>query len=76
MIAFLARTSVRMLLFAAFLYGTFFIPLGPRTLYGHLSRIAGTAEAHELFGAVSGAAHDASRAVVARVEGIKSAARR
>ncbi len=60
-----------MLVLAAALYGTFFVPIGSRTLYGHLRRIAATSEAHELFGAVSGVAHDAGKAVASRVEKLK-----
>jgi hypothetical protein len=72
MIGFFLRAAVRMLVLAGVLYGTFFVPIGPRTLYGHLTRIAGTQEAHELFGAVSTVAKDASKVVVHRVEGIRA----
>ena len=37
-----------MLSLAALVYVTFFVQLGDRSLYGHLSRIAGTHEAREL----------------------------
>lgn len=30
------------------LYGVFFVPLGERTMYQHLSRVAGTDEAQDL----------------------------
>jgi hypothetical protein len=71
-IGFLLRAAVRMLVLAAVLYGTFFIPIGPRTLYGHLSRIASTQEAHELFGAVSTAAKDAGKVVASKVERVRA----
>ena len=53
MLGFFARTALRMLALAGVLYATFFVPLGPRTLYGHMSRIAATSEAHELFAALA-----------------------
>ncbi len=63
MIAFFLRTAVKMLVLSAVLYGTFFVPLGRYTLYGHLSRIAGTNEAQELRGEVSGALEEATEGV-------------
>ena len=67
MLGFFARTALRMLALAGLLYVTFFVPLGPHTLYGHLSRIAATDEAHELFSAVAVRLHDASHAVARHV---------
>jgi hypothetical protein len=70
MIGFMVRTGVRMLSLAGFLYFTFFVELGPHTLYEHLSRIADTREAGELSGAVRGAvveAYDGARQQLARL---------
>lgn len=44
-----------MLVLAGLLYFAFFVPLGPHTLYRHVTRIAATDEATELSRAVSGA---------------------
>jgi hypothetical protein len=63
MIGFLLRATVKMVLLSAVLYGTFFLPLGRYTLYGHLSRIADTSEAQELTGEVSGVLKDATSGV-------------
>jgi hypothetical protein len=67
MVGFFARTAFRMLALAGVLYATFFVPLGPRTLYGHMSRIAATDEAHELFAAVGTQLKDASQALLAKL---------
>jgi hypothetical protein len=67
MIAFMVRTGLRMLTLAGLLYFGFFVQLGPRTLYGHLSRIAATEEAGELSTAVSSAAKRFYSAVTERV---------
>lgn len=67
MIGFLVRTGVRMLSLAGVLYVTFFVPVGSHTLYGHLSRIAGTQEADELSRAASAAAGEAYDAVRSRL---------
>jgi hypothetical protein len=58
-----------MLSLAGVLYVTFFVPLGPHTLYGHLSRIADTQEAAELSRAVSAAAGKAYDSVKNRLSG-------
>jgi hypothetical protein len=71
MIGFMVRTGVRMLSLAALLYFTFFVPLGPHTLYGHLSRIAATPEAGELSTAVSSVAEQAYDALSERVAGLR-----
>jgi len=71
MIGFMVRTGVRMLSLAGVLYVTFFVPLGPRTLYGHLSRIADTQEASELSQAVSVVAGDAYDAVKSRLSALR-----
>jgi hypothetical protein len=67
MLAFVLRLAVRMLVLAAVLYATFFVPIGTRTLYAHITRIAATDEAHELIEAVSIKAKEAAHAVAARV---------
>jgi hypothetical protein len=67
MTGFLIRTGVRMLSLAGVLYFTFFVPLGPHTLYGHLSRIADTQEAAEFSRAVSASAAQAYDALKSRV---------
>ena len=72
MIAFFLRAAVKMLVLSAVLYGTFFVPLGRYTLYGHLSRIAGTSEAQELGGEVSTALEDAKSGVTEQVGRIAS----
>ena len=56
-----------MLALAGLLYVTFFVALGPHTLYGHVRRIAGTSEAHDLFGALSTQVDAASHALRERV---------
>jgi hypothetical protein len=75
MLGFFVRTGMRMMALAGVLYATFFVPLGPYTLYGHMSRIAATSEAHELFAAVSTRIETATAAVSARVRGLKTDAR-
>jgi hypothetical protein len=72
MLGFFARTALRMLALAGALYATFFVPLGPYTLYGHMSRIAKTSEAHELFAAVGAQLKDASSAVLSHLHDIES----
>ena len=52
MLRFLFNAALRMLLMAALVYGTFFVPIGEHTLYRHAVRIGGTAEAQELWSAV------------------------
>lgn len=42
------KTCVLSVLLAVTLYGVFFVPLGERTLWEHLSRIAATEEAQDL----------------------------
>ena len=49
----------------------FFVPLGPYTLYGHMSRIARTTEAHDLFSAVSTRVEGATAVVAERVRDLK-----
>jgi len=71
MIGFMVRTGVRMLSLAGVLYVTFFVPLGPHTLYGHLSRIADTQEAGELSQAVSVAAGEAYDAMKSRLSALR-----
>jgi hypothetical protein len=65
------RTGVRMLSLAGVLYFCFFVSLGEHTLYGHLSRIAGTREADELSDAVTSAAAHAYAAIAERVADIR-----
>jgi hypothetical protein len=72
MLGFLIRSGMRMLALAGLLYVTFFVPLGSYTLYGHMSRIAATAEAHELFSAVSTRVESATAVVTARVRELKA----
>ena len=68
MIGFALRAGFRMLALAGALYVTFFVPIGPRTLYGHMARIAKTQEAHELYEAVSDTAKQAADALRDRVK--------
>ena len=75
MLGFLARTGMRMLALAGVLYVTFFVPLGPHTLYGHMSRIAATAEAHDLFAAISTRVEAATAVVAARVHALHADSR-
>jgi hypothetical protein len=56
-----------MLALAALLYCMFFVPIGERTLYAHLSRIASTEEAQELVGAVATLVASAKAALVSRL---------
>jgi hypothetical protein len=42
------KASVAFVVFSILLYFFFFVPLGRRTLYEHVSRIAATDEAQEL----------------------------
>jgi hypothetical protein len=64
---FLFDAAIRMLLLAALIYATFFVPIGEHTLYKHAVRIGGTPEAQELWSAVvdagSGAVQQLSDAV-------------
>jgi hypothetical protein len=52
---FLFNTALRMLMLAAMVYVTFFVPLGSYTLYRHSVRIGSTSEAQELWSAVGSA---------------------
>jgi hypothetical protein len=72
MIGFLVRAALRMLMLAGVLYVTFFVPLGPRTLYGHMARISATPEAHELVAAVSTQAKETARAFASRIGALKT----
>jgi hypothetical protein len=71
MIGFVVRMGFRMLALAGVLYVTFFVPIGPRTLYGHMTRIASTSEAHELGAAVYASAKDAVSAGLAKFDALK-----
>ena len=71
MIGFMVRTAVRMLTLAGLLYVAFFVPVGPYTLYGHLTRIAATREAGELTQALSDAATQAYAALSERVTAMR-----
>lgn len=67
MLRFLFNAALRMLMLAALLYATFFVPIGEHTLYKHAVRIGGTPEAQELWSSVvaagTGAAQRLSDAV-------------
>lgn len=63
----LLRLTVQMLALAALLYFVFFVPVGERTLYAHLARIASTDEAQELLGAVATLVATAKAALVSRL---------
>ena len=56
MLRFLFNAALRMLVMAALVYGTFFVPIGEHTLYRHAVRIGSTAEAQELWAAFLDAA--------------------
>jgi hypothetical protein len=56
-----------MLSLAAMVYCCFFVPIGQRTLYAHISRIAATREARELGSAVSELVADAKAALSSRL---------
>ena len=64
---FLFNAALRMLMLAALIYATFFVPVGEHTLYKHAVRISGTPEAQELWGSVvavgAGAAHHLTEAI-------------
>jgi hypothetical protein len=64
---FLFDAALRMLMLAALIYVSFFVPIGAHTLYKHVVRIGGTPEAQELWSAVveagSGAVQHLSDAV-------------
>lgn len=75
MIGFLLKSALAMLVFAAVLYGTFFVPFGRHTLYGHLSRVAATEEAQELGGEVAQAVEGAGQQVTSRFGNPESASR-
>jgi hypothetical protein len=68
MIQKLTRASVRSLIVVALLYVTFFVPVGPFTLFGHASRIASTREAHEFVDAIFGAFRHMGSALTARIK--------
>jgi hypothetical protein len=70
MLGFLLRGALRMLALAGALYFAFFVSLGERTLYGHLSRIATTAEAKELGTALSASARKMMDTVRSTVSGL------
>lgn len=67
MIRALLRLAFQMLFLAVAVYGVFFVPIGERTLYAHLARIASTSEAQELLGAMSGLVASAKAALVSRL---------
>ena len=61
MLGFFVRTAWRMLLLACLVYGTFFVPIGERTLYAHSARIAQTSEAQELWSSIASMANELHR---------------
>lgn len=63
------KTALKLCLLAAALYVVFFVPLGERTLYEHLSRIASTEEARELGGEVEGVVERAGSSAREKVLG-------
>ena len=63
----LLRLTVQMFALSALLYCAFFVPLGERTLYAHLTRIAATDEARELLGAVATLMESAKAALVSKL---------
>jgi len=68
MLSFLLKASAQCLLLAATLYGIFFLPVGERTLYEHVARIAATDPAQELGSEVGGALSRAGDAVRGRLD--------
>lgn len=66
-LSFLFNAALRMLMLAALIYVTFFVPVGEHTLYKHAVRISDTPEAQELWGSLitigAGAAQHLSDAV-------------
>jgi hypothetical protein len=66
-LSFLFNAALRMLMLAALIYVTFFVPVGEHTLYKHAVRISDTPEAQELwsslFTAGAGAAQHISEVV-------------
>jgi hypothetical protein len=66
-LSFLFNAALRMLMLAALIYVTFFVPVGEHTLYKHAVRISDTPEAQELWGSLvsagSGAVQHVSDAV-------------
>lgn len=55
------NAALRMLMLAALIYVTFFVPIGEHTLYKHAVRISGTAEAQELWTSVATAGSSAAQ---------------
>jgi len=72
MLGFVARTAVRMVALAGLLYVTFFVALGPYTLYGHMRRIADTAEARELFAAAAAEIRAAAGSLGTRIGNLRA----
>lgn len=58
----MVRLAAKLLMWAAALYVFFFVPLGERTLYQHLERIAATPAAQELGGEVGELVESATEA--------------
>lgn len=54
MISFFIKTSIKLLILSALVYGLFFIPFDNRTIYEHAKRIAATKEGKELTSSVEG----------------------
>jgi hypothetical protein len=71
MLGFVVRMGFRMLALAGVLYVTFFVPIGPRTLYSHVTRIAATSEARDLGTAVYASAKDALNAGLAKLDTLR-----
>jgi len=68
-IRFLVRGLWSLLVLGVLVYATFFVPLGQRTLYQHVTRIAGTDEARDLGREVGEATHRAGEAIAQQVRG-------
>lgn len=62
-----SRAALRALLVLTVLYGTFFMPVGPFTLFGHVTRIASTPEAHEFVDAIFGSFRQIGQTLMGRV---------
>ena len=72
MISWIVRTAWSLLVLGVLTYATFFVPIGERTLFQHLSRIARTEEAQELGREVGDASARASVEVARQVEEMRS----
>jgi len=70
---FLFNAALRMLMLAAMIYVTFFVPVGAHTLYKHAVRISGTPEAQELWSSVAAVGTEAAQHLTSAISNRASA---